>query len=65
MIHTFNNITEHLNQQKRIKGLFSTKLSYVLFNNIKFRKNKNYSIININLLNIIYFLKFDYIIFLI
>lgn len=64
-IHTFNNIIEYLHKQKRIKGLFSYKLNYICFNNINYIKNKNYLISYINSLNIISFLKFDYIIFLI
>lgn len=64
-IHTFNNIKEYFIQQKRIKGLFSKKLTYILLNNnIKYKK-KNYSLHYINSLNIISFLKFDYIIFII
>lgn len=64
-IHIFNNIIEHLYQQNRINGCFSYKLSYICFKNINYSKNKNYSIFYINSLNIISFLKFDYIIFLI
>lgn len=65
IIHTFNNIKEYLNKQQRIKGLFSKKVTYVLLNNIKHKLHKKYNLIDINLLNIIYFLKSDYIIFLI
>lgn len=64
-IHTFNNIIEYLNQQKRIKGFFSYKLNYFCFNSINCIKNKNYPIYYINVLNINSFLKSDYIIFLI
>lgn len=64
-IYTFNNFKEYLNKQKRIKGIFSKKVIYSLLNNtINIRKN-NYPFISIKSLNIISFLKFNYIIFLI
>lgn len=62
IIYTFENNIEYLNRQKRIKGLFSKNILYVIFYNMK---NKNNSFININSLNINSFLNFDYIIFLI
>lgn len=62
IIYFFNNIKEYYSQQKRIQGLFSKKIIYVLLNN---RNIKKYFFISINLLNIFYFLKYDYIIFLI
>lgn len=65
IIHTFTNIKEYLNKQQRIKGLFSRKVTYVLINNIKHNLHKKYNLIDINSLNIISFLKSDYIIFLI
>ena len=64
-VYTFSNIKEHLEQQKRIKGIFSNKVIYISLSDIKYKINKNYSFIYIDLLNIIYFLKFEYIIFLI
>ena len=62
IIYTFENNIEYLNRQKRIKGLFSENILYVIFYKLK---NKKYSFININSLNINSFLNFDYIIFLI
>lgn len=62
IIYSFENNIEYLNRQKRIKGLFSKNILYVIFYSIK---NKKYSFININSLNINSFLNFDYIIFLI
>lgn len=64
-IHTYNNIIEYLEQQKRIKGYFSNKLIYILYHkiNIKFSNNTYFNYINS--LNIFHWLKFDYIIFLI
>lgn len=63
IIYSFNNIKKYLNQQKRIKGLFSNKSIYILFNNINIKKE--YFFISINSLNIFSFLKSNYIIFLI
>ena len=63
IIYSFNNIKKYLNQQKRIKGLFSNKSIYILLNNINIKKE--YFFISINSLNIFSFLKSNYIIFLI
>lgn len=64
IIYTFNNIEEYLKKQKRIKGIFSKKLIYILVKN-NLKKNYFFPFISINSLNIISFLKFNYIIFLI
>ncbi len=64
-MYTFSNIRERLCQQRRLKGLFSKKLIYVVLNNNGKHVSKSYSFMYINALNIIYFLKFDYIIFII
>lgn len=65
-IYTFNNFKEYLNKQKRIKGIFSNKIIYILLNNNINIKKTNYPfILSIKSLNIISFLKFNYIIFLI
>lgn len=65
IIHSFNHVVEHLNKQKRIQGLFSNKILYVLVNNIKYTVKNKSLFLSINSLTITAFLKVDYIIFLI
>lgn len=65
VIHNFINIDEYLNQQKRINGLFSLRLVYVLLYKIKYIIKGGYSLIYINSLNFNHLLKSDHIIFLI
>ncbi len=64
LIHTFNTFSEHIYQQKRINGLFSSKFKYIFLTDIKYIKDKNYLLSSLHSLNIISFLNFDYIIFL-
>jgi len=65
LVHTFKTIKFHLNQQLRIKGIFSNKILYVILNDVKYIKKYFPTLISINFLHIKLLIDNDYIIFLI
>lgn len=66
IMHTFINFNEYLNQQKRINGFFSLKLLYVLLYKTRhIIQKEKLPLVSIKSLNFNYFIKYDYIIFLI